>query len=185
MKINKQFIDQFIAFGYSHKPYARKGRLPMSHKRADVARHFDRDIETIRRWTLEFADYLSADANSQGRNKSRYSDEDMARLSLIRDMYDKGASVDEIHAALKSGQKGYFDGVLQNSRVQLTESDIKQLSEIAMERDRLKEELQIARETIASLKAKADLLAERDAKIESLNRLIGKLENQIELLKRE
>src|SRR5688500_1487283 len=112
----------------------------MDYRRADVARHFNRDIETIRRWTIEFASYLSSDANSQGRNKSRYSDDDMARLSLIRDMYDKGASVSEIHFALKSGQKGQFDGFLQNNRVQLSETDIQQLSEIAMERDRLAEE---------------------------------------------
>jgi DNA-binding transcriptional MerR regulator len=155
----------------------------MDYKRADVARHFNRDGETIRRWTLEFASYLSPDANSQGRNKSRYSDNDMALLSLIHDMYDRGASVDEIHLALKTGQKGDFDGFLQNTRVQLTQGDIKQLSEIAMERDRLAEELQAARETIASLRARADLLAERDAEIARLNRLIGRLEGQIELLK--
>lgn len=155
----------------------------MAYKRADIALHFGTHTETIRRWTKEFAAYLSASATSK--TKSSYEHSDVEKLSLIRDMIENGNTSEQIHLALQSGQKGQFDGFLQNSRVQLTESDIKQLSEIAMERDRLAEELQAARETIASLRAKVDLLAERDAKIESLNRLIGKLENQIELLKGE
>lgn len=157
----------------------------MSYKRAEVARHFGRDAETIRRWTLEFAAYLSPQANSQGRNKSTYDDNDMAYLSLIREMYERGADATAIHIALKTGQKGQWDGRLQNSTVQLSETDVKQLTEIAMERDRLAEELQAAKETIASLRVKADLLAEKDAEIARLNRLIGRLENQIDSLKGE
>lgn len=154
-------------------------RAIMDYKRADVARHFDRDIETIRRWTLEFASYLSPDANSQGRNKSRYSDTDMAILTLIRDMYDRGASVDEIHLALKSGQKGDFDGFLQNTRVQLTESDVQQLSEIAMERDGLRLRVQELERDNARLQAKAEQLSDLQAEIKELYKEIGRLEERL------
>jgi DNA-binding transcriptional MerR regulator len=160
-------------------------RMPMAYKRLQVAQHFGRDTETIRRWSIEFANYLSQDANSLGRNKSNYSDSDMETLTLIRDMYDKGSSVDEIHIALKSGQKGQFDGFLQNTRIQLSESQVAQLKEIAMERDALRERLQDAENTIAGLRARAELVPELQVKIDELNQQIGALKYQLSQNKKD
>lgn len=153
----------------------------MAYKRLQVAQHFGRDTETIRRWSIEFANYLSHDANSQGRNKSSYSDADMETLSLIRGMYDKGSSVEDIHVALKSGQKGQFDGFLQNARVVLSESQAIQLKEIVARNEELETLLADALKKLAASEAKNEMIPELQEEIKALSREIGKLQYQLEL----
>ncbi len=153
----------------------------MAYKRLQVAQHFGRDTETIRRWSIEFSQYLSLAANSQGRNKSIYTDTDMETLSLIRDMYDKGSSAEDIHIALKSGQKGLFDGFLQNARVVLSESQAIELKEIVARNEELETLLADALKKLANSEAKNELIPSMQDEIKALNREIGKLQYQLEL----
>lgn len=157
----------------------------MAYKRLQVAQHFGRDTETIRRWSIEFSQYLSHDANSQGRNKSFYSDTDMQALSLIRDMYDKGSSVEDIHIALKSGQIGQFDGFLQNARVVLSESQAVQLKEIVARNEELESLLADALKKLANAEAKNELIPDMQSKIDELNQQIGALKYQLSQTKKD
>jgi DNA-binding transcriptional MerR regulator len=150
----------------------------MAYKRLQVAQHFGRDTETVRRWSIEFAAYLSHGANSQGRNKSLYTDEDIEKLALIRDMYDGGRSAEDIHIALKTGQKGEFDGFLQNSRVTLTESQSTKLTQLVRRVSELEQALAVS-------ESKNQIIPELQAEIKALNREIGKLQFQIELLNKK
>ena len=62
--------------------------------------------ETVRRWTDEFSEYLSHNANpGKGRHRN-FDDDDMRVLALIADYKKRGVLFEEIHAALKNGQRG-------------------------------------------------------------------------------
>lgn len=157
----------------------------MAYKRLQVAQHFERDTETIRRWSIEFSQYLSHTANAQGRNKSFYTDTDMQTLSLIRDMYDKGSSVEDIHIALKTGQKGQFDGFLQNARVVLSESQAMQLKEIVARNEELESLLADTLKKLANAEAKNELIPDMQSKIDELNQQIGALKYQLSQTKKD
>lgn len=61
--------------------------------------------ETLRQWTIEFAEYLSGSANP-GANKQRfYTAEDLTVLTLVSEQKNIGLSYDEIHASLKNGNR--------------------------------------------------------------------------------
>jgi DNA-binding transcriptional MerR regulator len=147
----------------------------MAYKRSQIAQHFGKDAETIRRWSIEFAPYLSSAANSEGRNKSLYSDEDIATLTLISEMYQTGNNTESIHLALKSGQKGEFNGILQNLRVSLTTTQTTQLREIVDRVNQLEEEN-------TQLRAENKSIPTLQTEIRELYKEIGKLQYQIELL---
>lgn len=154
----------------------------MAYKRNDVAQHFQRGDETIRRWSIEFAEYLSSTANSQGRNKSSYTDADMERLDLIHRMYEKGNSTESIHLALKNGQKGHFDGFLRNLRVVLNEAQALQLQQLVQRTEEMEREIEQLKQQNSELKSANKVIPDLQSKIDSLNREIGKLQYQIELL---
>ena len=72
----------------------------------EVAKIYGVVTETVRNWTMEFAEYLSQTAQP-GRNKKRtYSLEDMRVLSLVASMKERNMTNDDIHASLRSGQRG-------------------------------------------------------------------------------
>jgi DNA-binding transcriptional MerR regulator len=61
---------------------------------------------TLRTWTLEFAEYLSPTA-TPGKHKYRYyTVEDTQVLSLVSEYKKQNYTFEEIHFALKSGQRG-------------------------------------------------------------------------------
>jgi DNA-binding transcriptional MerR regulator len=63
-------------------------------------------LETARQWAMEFAEYLSPTGNP-GKNKHRiFTDEDMRVFALIAEMKQRNATNEEVHVALKSGQRG-------------------------------------------------------------------------------
>lgn len=62
--------------------------------------------ETARKWCVEFAQYLSSTANpGTGRDRA-LTDEDMRVLALVREYKATGRTFEDIHAALKAGQRG-------------------------------------------------------------------------------
>lgn len=151
----------------------------MAYKRNDVAQHFQRGDETIRRWTIEFAAYLSSTANSQGRNKSFYTDADMERLDLIHRMYEKGNSTEDIHLALNSGQKGHFDGFLRNLRVILNEAQALQLKELVQRTEEMEREIEVLKRKNSELLTENKSIPSLQSKIDDLNQQIGALKYQL------
>jgi DNA-binding transcriptional MerR regulator len=62
--------------------------------------------ETARIWALEFAEYLSPTA-TPGKNKHRlFTEADMTVFSLVAELKKQGMTFADVHAALKSGQRG-------------------------------------------------------------------------------
>jgi DNA-binding transcriptional MerR regulator len=73
---------------------------------ADIARLFRVSGQTVRQWSIEFAEHLSPTANP-GRNRTRnYTEDDLAVFALIAEMKARGRVYHDIHTALSIGQRG-------------------------------------------------------------------------------
>lgn len=86
----------------------------MMYSTAQIARLFNVARETIRKWSVEFSDFLSPNA-TPGQGKTRQFDEnDMAVFALVSEMKAQGKVYDDIHFALKAGQRGTIPAAVQN-----------------------------------------------------------------------
>lgn len=71
-------------------------RLPQA-----VARELDVSPATLRRWSDEFADYLSQGADSaQGRSHRRYSEPDIATLTVVKELMNNGLTYEQVRQQL-------------------------------------------------------------------------------------
>ena len=75
-------------------------------KPSEVSRRLDVSPSTLRRWSAQFAEFLSEQASDTERSDGsgyahrRYSDEDMAVLGVIKDLLSNGQSYDQIRERL-------------------------------------------------------------------------------------
>lgn len=77
-------------------------RLPQA-----VARELDVSPATLRRWSDEFTDYLSRSADSaQGRNHRRYSEQDIATLTLVKELMNNGMTYEQVRQQLTQQLSG-------------------------------------------------------------------------------
>ncbi len=66
-----------------------------------VAAELDVSSATLRRWSDEFADYLSPEAGStQGRSHRRYNDEDLATLQVVKNLMNDGMTYAQVREEL-------------------------------------------------------------------------------------
>jgi DNA-binding transcriptional MerR regulator len=66
-----------------------------------VARELDVSSATLRRWSDEFANYLSTGAASaQGRSHRRYSEQDIETLTIIKDLMNNGMTYEQVRQQL-------------------------------------------------------------------------------------
>lgn len=169
--------------------------------------------QTIRNWIKEYAEYFSASVSPGKGIDLLLSDEDMAVLDMIASMRTDRRPADEIHAALRSGQRGslphltaeqlealargdienHLSVQLNNLRVELDETKRRYEEALAETRSKLEEaETRLRPTQDELLRAKTQL--ERMDKVEALLeaaaerekallREIGQLEGAIQLLK--
>lgn len=65
---------------------------------------FNKSPETIRQWSLEFARFLSVDANPSTGHR-RYTDDDLGVLAYVNLRKGEGATLDQITVELANGQR--------------------------------------------------------------------------------
>lgn len=167
------------------------------YKSADIQRLFDVSSETVRRWSQEFEEYLSPNA-SPGKGRARqFTLEDLKVFALVAEIKNDGGTYDDAHLALKSGQKGDVDELLQErsldihtsveldlmqQRFQLLQiahdEAVERAGQLENELIRLKTELKQMDEVKEELKSSQDI-------INKLNREIGRLEAHLEIAKSE
>lgn len=139
----------------------------------DVAALHSITTESARQWAIEFAPYLSPTASPGDGQKRAFTDEDMEVFDLVAKLKKAKRTYEDIHAALRSGQRGVAP--------QLPPSDIQALALVEGERrlvaqvdrltglladrtqqlDQLKAELEAAKKAqleAAQLKAQVDYL---------------------------
>lgn len=78
----------------------------MNHSTIQTAELFNVARETIRKWAIEFESYLSATARPPEGGVRRFTVEDIEVFALVAEMKEQGKVFDDIHAALRSGQRG-------------------------------------------------------------------------------
>lgn len=118
-------------------------------------------IETIRKQSIEFRDFLSPTANPGDSRTRLYVDSDLEIFSLIVDMKSKGRLYADIKAALANGQRGTPPDTSAIVEIQPTERG----NQIAS----LQLEIEILR----------DQISRRDAKIELLTQQLEEKENRL------
>lgn len=150
--------------------------------------------ETIRRYTLEFADYLSPTANPQAGRQRLYSEEDMKVFSLVVEMKTQGNTYDDIHVALKRGERGKSPDVQPDQLSVMLNTEHEQrlarqmeylqreLETVKSENTQLQEQLQKKSEEGLTHKIEAKLLREQLEKSEFERQ---KLQDEIKQLQRE
>jgi len=73
----------------------------------EVAARLEVSPSTLRRWSEEFADFLSAEADSsEGKQHRRYSDEDMATLITVKGLMADGLTYDQVREQLTDQDAG-------------------------------------------------------------------------------
>lgn len=123
--------------------------------------------ETVRRWALEYQEYLSEGAKPNGVGKHRiYNDDDLRVFAFIKQGRDQNYSDDEIHLGLKSGQKGDFPSIENQSLALSTNL-----------------QLGVARQEIANLQAQLEEALEWRDKAKQYEGEIKQLREQIESFK--
>lgn len=143
--------------------------------------------ETIRQWSIEFAEYLSPSATPVEKGKHRlYTDEDWMVFSLVAEMKDRGVTYDEIHLSLKNGQRGDAPDGNQSTVLGIPEKQIAliqmRLLELEDEVERLKPfESNAVVEKALRERAEQQLENERQRNQEQVN----KLNEEIARLNRE
>lgn len=111
---------------------------------ADIARLFRVSGQTVRQWSIEFAEHLSPTANP-GRNRTRsYTEDDLAVFALIADMKARGRVYHDIHTALSIGQRGELPSQETIRRRNRFEEELLKLQsatdhELALARERLEQ----------------------------------------------
>lgn len=129
--------------------------------------------ETIRKWCLEFGDYLSPSANP-GKNRDRhFNDDDMRVLALVSEMKAAGRTYSDIHAALGAGQRGEIPEVRpipsggERNRLLVMEKDIQDLraalNDALEDRQRQAGQIELLQQQLKAAQEKADKLRDENA----------------------
>ena len=164
-----------------------------------IADLFGVSDQTIREWSERFAFYLSPSANP-GKKKARlYTPQDLQVLSLVSQMKTRRMDYEEIEASLQAGQRGEAPEITPGELSTLQSNEIqrrltlqieylqRQLDEVTQEATRLKGlEVENARlqATIEALRGQLADQKNTSDQINQLNRLIGRLEYEIETLRK-
>jgi DNA-binding transcriptional MerR regulator len=137
--------------------------------------------QTVRNWASEFVSYLSPSATT-GNGWRRFTADDLAVFALVKELTEKGRNYSDIHATLKTGQRGD----LPSDITYVTSGQINALLVGDVEREfALKvQEIDNLREEIEDLEAK---LSKRDVdvgRLEGMNEELRKRNLQLEGLYR-
>lgn len=134
--------------------------------------------ETVRARSEEFAAFLSPTANPGTKRQRQFTESDLSVMVLVNDMKNAGARFDDIHLALKNGQRGDLPEAAQTSAIATQERGrVAALqSQLAEWQTLATQETTGRREAEANVRLLKEQLAEAQAEIKALNREIGRLE---------
>jgi DNA-binding transcriptional MerR regulator len=139
----------------------------------EVAAYFKKTEPTIRAWANEFSEYLSPLANP-GKGKGRsFTPEDLMVFSLVSEMKDRNHTFEDIHAALKMGQRG--------DPPNLSENDLKILKATEGEK-RAVFEIQALQQHIVDLRTRLNQAETQLAKAQEISQDNIRLKAQLEFI---
>ena len=176
----------------------------MNYSSKHLALLFGVSLETVRNWCDEFNDYLSMTANpGKGRHRS-FTEEDMGVMSLVSQFKRQGMMYEDIHVALKSGERGEIPALgleeisaLANDdneraltlqveslsrQLQTLHIELEKAKEIEKENIRLKADLETERKMRQELEKNSRELTDRMMEIQ---RELGKAQGILEYLQEQ
>lgn len=153
----------------------------MGYSTGGVAKLFNVSRETVRQWALEFGDYMSPGATPAKGAYRQFDDDDVRIMALISQSKQVGLSYEDIHAALKSGQRA--EPTADLGAIQTSSVNASQVAALHNEITRLKEYIASNQQAFDKQAGQVELLERqlKDARdqINQLNREIGRLEGKL------
>jgi DNA-binding transcriptional MerR regulator len=148
----------------------------------DIQRMFGVSPQTVRNWTKEFREYLSAGATPTEPGYTRkFTADDLRVFALVVERTHLGATYTDVQAALSEGKRGEIPATADQEKdpiALLSPQEIARTMTIIKERDEARgriEQLMIERDR------DRQTVEQKDKEINELNREIGKLEAKLEL----
>ncbi|WP_166820087.1 MerR family transcriptional regulator [Thalassoroseus pseudoceratinae] len=83
---------------------------------SEVAKIVGVDRDSVKRWTTEFAEYLSLTANPESGKERHFTESDLRVLAVIAEQVEMDGEADDIHYALNSGRQ-YDDSLVEVARL--------------------------------------------------------------------
>jgi DNA-binding transcriptional MerR regulator len=154
-------------------------------KSGRASKIFGIDQKTIYKWTDDFAEFFSRDAQGIGRTQREYSPEDMIVMNTIMKLRAQRVEVEEIRARLASGER---DTVLPpeatampGENAIMVYAQLRQLETMVAERDAMIAMIESKNEKIIEEYKQqiTDLRSENSGHISELNRQINELNREI------
>lgn len=144
----------------------------MKYNTKTVASLLNVSQSTIKNYTAEFGAYLSPSASPPAGGVRQFTDDDLLVLSLAAQMKKAGASYDEIHLALRNGQRGEIPA--ESAEITPSASAmIISLREQIIRRDDIIQQLQLERAGDKSL------IANLEQKLEAAQLEIRRLDRKL------
>jgi DNA-binding transcriptional MerR regulator len=166
----------------------------MQYRSSHVATIYDISTHTVGTWAREFEEYLSPTANPGTKKQRMFTTEDMRVFSLVSELQKQGMAFAEIHANLKSGNRGDAPVIEPNEVQAIVSGEVE--TRLAIENQRLKQAMVDAQDALKkaqtelakmreveddNIRLRAQLEAEQAAKADIETRL----EKQVEQLQKE
>lgn len=145
------------------------------YRTTHVQNLYDVSGQTVRAWAEEFAQYLSPTANPGASKNRLFTQDDLAVIDLIADLKKQGMTFPEVHASLKSGQRGVAPNIAPDEVQLIVSSEVQ--SYLELEVNRMKSTLIEAQKSLAN--AQDQLAKLRHVEDENV-RLGAKLESEEE-----
>ena len=150
----------------------------------DVVERFGISPQTVRTYSDEFGQYLSATANPPPGQQRNFNDDDLEVFALVVELKRQGSTYEAIHAALAAGQRGsvpqnapFLDGIAGSNREQSSIVSLRR--ELTVLKQFHEQELQALRterdKAAGQAEAYKDQLQAKEQQIESLNEKIIEL----------
>jgi DNA-binding transcriptional MerR regulator len=152
-----------------------------------LATLFDVTVETIRLWTIEFAAYLSPTAQPVPNKTRQYTQDDLEVLTLVAKLKSEGSTFADIHANLKSGQRGTatvrnpeeISQISTASREQRLVLEVERLQRLMVQ---MQQELETQRQIAEQVTTTREENVRLQARLENSQRERERLEQQVKEL---
>jgi len=149
----------------------------MSYSTRHVAELFGVSRETVRSWSLEFEEFLSAGASPGEGRRRVFNEDDLRVFALIREQKKAGMLFEDIHIALQNGLLGDIptgsDLAISKGGQEKMRALSKRVHELEAELRRVQQDRSVQVAQVTLLQSQ---LSDAQQKIDRLNREIGRLE---------
>jgi len=151
----------------------------------DIQKMFGVSPQTVRNWTKEFKTFLSDGASPIRSGYTRsFTADDLRVFALVVEMTHIGATYNEVRDALKEGRRGDLPEVPEEESdltALLSPQEIARTLSLMKERD---EAIGRIEQLLVERENDKKIIDEKDKDINRLNREIGRLEAQLEAMRK-